>query len=149
MATRTIRAFQPSESEAWKRITNNDPSDRMPPPPHSPLSQSQKDLVYQWILQGARNNACNSCDSSQFTYTLAIRPLISNYCQGCHSPAQAGGGYDLSAYAGVKARVQDGKLWGSVSHASGYAPMPKGGNKLSDCQLTILKKWIDAGAPNN
>jgi len=27
--------------------------------------------------------------------------------------------------------------------------MPQNGNKLSDCNITKIEKWITAGAPNN
>jgi hypothetical protein len=55
----------------------------------------------------------------------------------------------MGNYAADRAIAVNGKLYGSVSHASGYSPMPKGGNKLNTCQLSQIKKWIDAGSPNN
>ena len=149
--TGEIKAGQPSDSKAWKLIVNNNPADRMPPPPYPALTQQQKDIIFKWIMQGAQNNSCMSasCDSSNVTYTNSIKPLILNYCQGCHNNLNASGGYDLSQYAGVKARVDDGKLWGSVNHFTGYSAMPKNGAKLSDCELHLIQKWITGGALNN
>jgi hypothetical protein len=146
-----IRAGNPANSKIYKVITTTDPGDRMPQPPRNPLSQDQINLINKWILQGAKNNSCvnASCDTTNVTFSASIKSLISNKCQGCHSSSNAGGGYDFTGYAGVKARVNDGKLWGSVNHVSGYSAMPKNGNKLSTCELTKIKKWIDAGAPNN
>lgn len=43
----------------------------------------------------------------------------------------------------------NGKLYGSIAHTTGFAAMPQSGNKLSDCQIAQVKKWIDAGAPQN
>ena len=91
----------------------------------------------------------SSCDTGNVTYSGAIRNIISNKCQGCHSGANASGGFDYSTYNGVKANADDGKLWGAVNHVQGYSAMPKNGSKLSDCELGQIKKWIDAGAPNN
>jgi hypothetical protein len=36
-----------------------------------------------------------------------------------------------------------------MAFAAGYSAMPKGGNKLADCQITQVQKWIQAGALNN
>lgn len=55
----------------------------------------------------------------------------------------------MGTYATDKAIALNGKLYGSVSFTSGYSPMPKGGSKMSTCQLLIIKRWIDAGSPNN
>ena len=50
---------------------------------------------------------------------------------------------------GVKAIASNGKLIGTVNWASGFSPMPKGGSKLPNCNITKLQQWINAGAPNN
>jgi Planctomycete cytochrome C/Cytochrome C oxidase, cbb3-type, subunit III len=122
--------------------------DRMPP--DAPLSQAQKDSIAAWINQGAKNTVnCNcSCDPSKFTYAAIVQPIITNQCVGCHKPGSLGGNIDLSTYSLVKVQVDNGKLLGSITHAVGYAPMPQG-TKLSDCQITQIKTWIDSGAPNN
>ena len=42
------------DSEAWIRIISEDPDEVMPPPDsHKELSPAEKDLLKQWILQGA------------------------------------------------------------------------------------------------
>lgn len=146
-----VRPGKASESKVYRVITTTNPEDRMPQPPRSPLTQEQIDIIGTWINQGAKNNSCvsASCDTSNVTYSGSVQPIIANKCQGCHSSSLAEGGYDLSNYAGVKARVDDGRLWGSVNQLPGYSAMPKNGTKLSTCELSVIKKWIDAGAPNN
>ncbi|RYY42338.1 MAG: hypothetical protein EOO06_21310 [Chitinophagaceae bacterium] len=74
---------------------------------------------------------------------------MTNKCVGCHSGTPPQGGINYTTYAGVKAKVDDGRLWGAINHAAGFSPMPKGGTKLSDCEIKQFKKWMDAGAPNN
>lgn len=150
MSTAGIRAGRPFDSELYQKITDSDPGDRMPPPPQAALPQQQVQLIRQWIEQGALNLSCeNMCDSNNFTFGAAIRPLVSNKCQGCHSGVAPQGGIDLSTYDGIRARVTDGKLWGSINHLAGYSPMPKNGTKLSDCEIAQFRKWIAAGAQNN
>lgn len=146
-----VRPGNLGNSEIWEKINDSDPDDRMPPPPRMPLPQAQKDIIRKWILQGAKNNSCVNagCDTANVTYSGAIRNIVSNKCQGCHSGPAASGGYDFTNYSVLKARANDGKLWGAVNHLPGFSPMPKNGNKLSTCELAQIKKWIDAGAPNN
>ncbi len=119
-------------------------------PPDAPLTQAQKDSIKAWINQGAKNTVnCNcSCDSTKFTYGAIIQPLVSNQCVGCHKPGSLGGNIDLSSYSLVKTQVNNGKFLGTIAHAAGYSPMPKG-SKLSDCQIKQITSWITAGAPNN
>lgn len=119
-------------------------------PPDAPLSQAQKDSIASWINQGAKNTVnCNcNCDSTKFTYAAVIDPLLSSNCVGCHEPGSLEGNIDLSTYANVKAQALSGRLLGSVQHSAGYSPMPQGG-KLSDCQISQLRNWINAGAGYN
>lgn len=145
-----VKAGNPGGSKLISVITTNNNGDRMPPPPAPKMPQDQINLITKWIQQGAKNNSCSSaCDTSQFTYAAVIKPIISNQCQGCHTGTAAGGGIDLSTYNGVKSVASNGQLWGSVHKDPGFAPMPPAGTGLSSCQLTQMKKWIDAGAPNN
>ncbi|MFN8253593.1 MAG: c-type cytochrome [Ferruginibacter sp.] len=148
IATGGVKPGNPSGSKLYT-VLNKTGGDRMPPPPAAAFTQAQKDIIYKWILQGAKNNACNDCDTTVFTYNAGIAPIMNTYCKGCHNPSSLGGGIDLSAYAGVKATAVNGKLVGSITHASGYIAMPQGGNKLSDCRITQIKKWITAGSLNN
>lgn len=90
------------------------------------------------------------CDTAAVTYRLTIVPILSSNCTpSCHSGIVPTGGIYLDNYGGVKQQVDNGKLWGAVTHSSGYSPMPKNGNKLSDCNLSKIRTWILAGAPNN
>jgi hypothetical protein len=119
-------------------------------PPDSPLTQPQKDSIKLWINQGAKNTVnCNCfCDPEQFTYAAIIQPILSTNCVGCHKPGSLGGNIDLSSYSLVKTQVDNGKLVGSITQVTGYKPMPQSG-KLRDCEITQIKSWVDAGAPNN
>lgn len=145
-----VSAGDASGSKLYKAINTANPGDIMPPPPHQPFSASDKAAIQKWINQGAKNNQCNSgCDTTVFTYSAVVMPLMNTYCKGCHNPASLGGGVDLSTYAGVKAAAGSGRLTGSIKQATGYKPMPQGGNKLADCQIRQIEKWIHAGTPDN
>jgi hypothetical protein len=148
ISTGGVIAGNPAGSDLYK-VLNKSGSDRMPPPPTAGFTQAQKDIIYKWILQGAKNNACNDCDTAVFTYSGAVLPLMNTYCKGCHNPSSLGGGIDVSTYASVKAIATNGKLMGSIRHTAGYIAMPQGSSKLSDCKIQQIQKWIFAGTLNN
>ena len=83
------------------------------------------------------------------TYTADIKPIIQSACFSCHGNGQSQNGINFDTYAGVKAVVDNGKLIGAITHASGFSPMPKGGAKLSDCNISKIQDWISRGALNN
>lgn len=139
----------PNASELIEVITEDDPDKIMPPPPDNPLSSSQIELIYAWISQGASNNACQNCDSTLFSFSEAIQPLIAAFCAGCHGGVDPEGGLDLTTYAGVVGAISYSDLMGRVNGTSAYDAMPPSGNGLSDCQIDQLQRWIDDGMPNN
>jgi hypothetical protein len=91
----------------------------------------------------------STCDTAAVTYRISIMPILGANCNTCHGGTLPAYGIDLTNYTVVKAQVDNGKLWGTISHAPGYFPMPKNSDKLSDCNLNKIKLWILAGAPNN
>lgn len=150
MNTAGIKPGNPGDSELYEKITDDDPDDRMPPPPNAALTTDQILIIRKWIEQGARNNYCNAaCDTNSYTFSTSIQPLISTNCEGCHNVTLASGGVRLDNFTSVKAVADDGRLFGVISHQTGYPAMPQGGNKLSECSITQVKKWIDSGAPDN
>lgn len=148
ISTGGVKPGNPTGSDLYK-VLNKTGGDQMPPPPAAAFTQAQKDIVYKWIQQGAKNNACNDCDTTVFTYSAAVAPLMNTFCKGCHNPTSLGGGIDVSTYTAVKAIAANGKLMGSITHASGFIAMPQGSAKLSDCRIRQVQKWITAGSLNN
>lgn len=129
-------------------ITTTTSSDIMPPPPKAKLTTAQIDDLKKWINQGAKNNTCTGCDTASFTYSGVVKVVMQNKCNGCHSGTGASAGIDLTTYAGVKIIADNGKLMGSIKQLTGYSAMPVGG-KLSDCEITQIQKWVNAGKLNN
>jgi uncharacterized membrane protein len=147
------RKIVPGNADASKiyKVLFETGKNKMPAAPNADLTPVQKALIGKWINEGAKNTVnCNStCDSTQFKYGANISAIMGTYCTGCHSGAAPSGNIDLSNYNGIKLQVTNARLVGAVTHAVGYFPMPKSGGKLSDCQITQIKKWIEAGALNN
>ncbi len=150
MATADVRPFDLQGSDLYEVITESDPDKKMPPPPRPSLTSAQIDIIATWINQGAKDLTCGiSCDTTNITFSSTINPIIQNKCVGCHSGSNPPQGINLSAYSGVQAVALNGKLHGAVSHSAGFVAMPPTGPKLPDCEILQIKKWVDAGAPNN
>ncbi|MFN4121812.1 MAG: c-type cytochrome domain-containing protein [Flavobacteriales bacterium] len=146
-----IKPNNPGDSKVIRYITEDDPDKIMPPPPNAPLSASQISLITQWINEGAQNtvNCAASCDTSTFKFNADIKPILESHCTGCHSGALPDAGINLSNHSGVLLVVNSGRLFGTINHQAGFSPMPKNNPKLSNCQITKIKKWIDNGAQND
>ncbi|RLD79793.1 MAG: hypothetical protein DRJ15_08605 [Bacteroidetes bacterium] len=98
--------------------------------------------------------ATANCVIDNMSYANDVWPVISSSCTGCHSGVSPAGGIALENYTDVSgaAAIQPGNygsLYGAISHASGNSPMPKNGNKLSDCTIAKIKAWIDQGMLEN
>ncbi len=89
------------------------------------------------------------CDTATVTYSSSVVPILLSNCTVCHGGNTPSAGIKLDTYAGVKLQADNGRLWGAVSQATSFSPMPKNGTKLNTCNLTKIKKWLDAGALNN
>jgi len=83
------------------------------------------------------------------SYTTKVVPILQTSCYGCHSGSTPSGGQAMGNYSADKTMALNGKLMGTINHASGFSAMPKGGAKLSNCQIAVVQKWVTAGAPNN
>ena len=141
-----IKPGQPFDSELFQVILDG----TMPPAGNPELTKDQKIAIGKWIRQGAKNTTnCNTCDTSAYTYSGTVSVIMQDHCTGCHSGQYPSAGIDLSTYKGVRRVALDGRLMGTITWSPGYSPMPKNGNKLDNCSITQIGKWVDAGAPNN
>ncbi len=87
------------------------------------------------------------------TYSGVIRPLIErNKCLDCHStggPGTTSTGFNYETAAGLRSAHTAGRLLGAVEHRTGFSPMPKGQNRIPECDIVRLKQWVRRGAPND
>lgn len=138
----------PSKSELYQVLVRTD-DDIMPPPPASPFTQEQIDLIATWIEQGAQNTDClPACDSDNHSFNADIMPIIQQACIGCHSGSQPSGSVRLESYADIYPYAVNGKLLGTVKAQPGYSAMPPGA-PLTDCRIQQIENWINNGAPND
>ncbi len=86
-----------------------------------------------------------------------VKPILREKCLTCHNTNKKSSDLDLSSYAslmqggaaGASVEVGDSGasyLYSLISHQS-EPFMPPNADKLPDATLDLIKKWIDAGAP--
>ena len=96
-------------------------------------------------------------DTTTARYTRDIKPILVTYCLGigdqhCHvTNSNIGSNGDYTAYAGLKAKVDNGSLIRRVFTIGGGMPptYSTGPQTLSDADYAKFKKWVLAGGPNN
>jgi hypothetical protein len=90
-----------------------------------------------------------NCDTAGvITYSHSIAPVMEANCNVCHNKSNASGDVITDNYDDLSIHALDGHLWSAVNW-TGASHMPKGGEKLPECDLTKIKKWIDAGSLHN
>lgn len=91
------------------------------------------------------------CDTTSIGYALEIKPILDQFCNssGCHNSTSIAGGYNFENYASVKSAALGTRFLGTINHSSGFSPMPKGGDKLTACQISKIEIWVRDGAQNN
>lgn len=144
-ATITNRGIKPGnakDSKIWESIDENEM------PPKHPLTSEQKAIIKAWIDDGAKNgmNCSSNCDSSVYTFSGAISPIVTKNCVGCHQYPGASANIDLSSYQGIRDIAKSGAFVHSVQGTNGYKKMPPSGTALSECEINQIKKWIANGA---
>lgn len=147
-----VKAGNPSSSKLYKSLVTTDLEDRMPSAPLPPFTQTQIDLVYKWIAQGAKNNSCvnNSlanCVTTNMSFSKDIQPIFNSNCTGCHNATAPSAGINLTTYNGTIAI--SARLVGAITHAAGYSPMPTATIKLGTCDINKISAWVSQGKLNN
>ena len=95
----------------------------------------------------------SNCDTAKvMSYSNDIVPILNASCgtnNSCHGTTNTST-IDLTTYAGVNNTVINGLLYSAVIWDGNASNMPKGSaSKIPVCDITKIKKWIDAGAQNN
>ena len=90
-----------------------------------------------------------ACDTAAVTFSQDIKALIAKNCEGCHNGMSANGGLVLSGHQNTAAAALSGSLIDRMTRSAGDPLLMPPSGALSDCDISKLKAWIGAGAPNN
>ena len=95
------------------------------------------------------------------SFAKEVLPILRANCFGCHQSAKKLGGYMMTDFQGLlgggesgSAAIVPGKsgeshLIREIVPVDGKSEMPKKGKPLSDVEIEIIKRWVDAGALND
>ena len=139
-----------NDSENYEVLITKDSEDLMPRKPGTEQGYSlpleQINLIKTWILQGAKNNFCDACDTTDYAFNDKIQTIFELNCAtstACHSAGSKNG--VLTNYDNIKSYVSANQIQRRVIV---YKDMPPAA-PLSDCDRLLIKTWIDKGALNN
>jgi hypothetical protein len=96
------------------------------------------------------NGLPSACDTLSPTYLANIAPIFAsgvNGCNGCHGiNNHPGTDVITDNYKDLTANIN--RVWNSINHIGGN-DMPKGGGKMTDCDLAKIRQWRNLGMFDN
>lgn len=145
MNTADVNPFDANGSDLYEVLIETDPDKRMPFN-QPPLPAAQIERIRQWIVQGALNLSCTSCDTTGLTYSNAIKAIFDQNCTSCHGTTNPSAGLSLSSYTNVQDALLNTDLIARINNDPGVPVMPQGG-KMPDCTVRKIEIWFADGMP--
>ena|ERR1700761_2496775 len=100
---------------------------------------------------GANPTICDTAGT--ISYATEIVPILQANCSvnnsSCHSAGNNASGYNFSTYPAFGAEAANGDLINAITWTGSVPQMPLGEPQLSECNIAIIKKWVDQGHLNN
>jgi WD40 repeat protein len=113
-------------------------------------------MVFRLVVSFALASLASAQEKT--TYDDHVFPIFEQACLNCHNPDKTKGGLDLSSFGLTLKGSSGGKvvepgnpssLLISSVQQTGEKKMPPEGDKLSNEQIEILKRWIEGGLLEN
>jgi len=112
-----------------------------------------------WGLRGGKVQAADNAATPEF-YTTQVQPILRANCYRCHGGFNHRGGLSLQTRAGMLKGGHDGpvlvpgdpaksllvRLIRHEGPANDPMPMPPKSPKISDADIAIITRWVQAGA---
>src|SRR5437868_6669728 len=106
-------------------------------------------IYRSFILLAVAVSAASAADLPSFAKDVA--PVLATNCAGCHSAGVKMGKLDLGNFDELKRVIVPGKSAESRLYllitGKAQPAMPLGGKPLAEGEISIIQRWIDAGAP--
>jgi len=99
--------------------------------------------------------ATTTCDTTTVSYKTNVAPIINQYCaiSGCHNASgdAVTGNRDYTIFATLQSEATTTLMINDITGnpARGDNTMPLNLPSLSQCDINILTRWVNEGAPNN
>lgn len=91
-------------------------------------------------------------------YAREVKPLLARHCYACHGPDEAEGGLafhtadmltietDSGERTVVPGDADASEMIRRITSHEDFEQMPPEGDRLTDDQIAVLRKWVDSGA---
>lgn len=105
------------------------------------FTQQQKNIVTQWVANGAKDDGGGCSVSGAITYTAKILPVYTSTCKGstCH------GGIAINLDYSKMVAKKD--VLTAMMNSNGNLGHPGPALSLSACTVNLFKEWIAQGQP--
>ena len=105
------------------------------------FTSNQKNIIKQWIAEGAKDDGGGCTVTGVITYTAKILPLYTTTCKGstCH------GG--IAANLDYSKMVAKKDVLSAMMNSNGATGHPGPALSLSSCTVKLIKEWIAQGTP--
>ena len=102
----------------------------------------------------------NTCDTSNISYQLCVKPIFKNYCYPCHSDSASQNGniaFDIENFNSLKNyltlyyhndSIYGSKFLNEIEQTPGIIHMPPTG-KVPEVDISIINKWLENTGPYN
>ncbi|MCS6975921.1 MAG: PSD1 and planctomycete cytochrome C domain-containing protein [Gemmatales bacterium] len=115
-------------------------------------------FVFNLLVVTSFPALCSGQATDPPDYEKQIKPLLARHCYICHGALQQKGGLRLDTadairkggHSGPAVKPSDSAgslLFQAISGSGEVTPMPYKRPRLSDAEIALLKRWIDAGCP--
>ncbi len=148
-----VVAGNSASSLLWIKVNNNSM------PPGNPLNAEAKQMLAQWIQNGAKNDGTSSglpaplppaLPPLEPKFSSIMANIIATRCLSCHDTVQRKGGVVLQQYSSLMNEVESGRADNSkLYEVLQRNEMPASGPPLSFEQKETVRQWINMGAANN
>ena len=89
----------------------------------------------------------SAADKVGSRFDQTVRPILEDYCHGCHANGSKKGGVILDGFASDQARLHDVEFWSRVLRNVRADIMPPAGKpRPNDGERRALEEWIKYGA---
>ena len=86
----------------------------------------------------------STCDTINMTYA-SVDSVFADNCNSCHNQNYKSGGIRTDIYSELVTIAESGELLGAITHQGGFIPMPYNRSKMSDCEISKIRNWINEG----
>lgn len=99
------------------------------------------------FLTGCQYNVEQPCPDQKAIYNANVALVLDAHCAGCHGGTYPEAGIALDGYQGSADATLSGDVIDRINRSANDALVMPPNGSFSACDIILLQKWADAGAP--